>query len=244
MKRALGALLPLWLWACEPATLPAPFIVSVEPEQIPAGFPSALSVKLSVALPLVVDYESQAVDPEQLAITVELAGQVVDIPFADRHGLLIVPVPEDLAPGDHDIQVRLADGRSASRERAFSIVTTPTFTEGRDGGTQEDEGTGEVPVGIPDRFVGFRFDPIEDQVRGEPFQVTLRAYGPAARTFQEPATLRASQGMVRIHTVGSFAQGVQVEQISLSHAGSRVYLLAEDAKGRKALSNSFRIRLR
>jgi hypothetical protein len=242
MKRALGALLPLWLWACEPAPLPAPSIVSVVPEQVPAGFSSALSVKVSAALPLVVDYQSEAIDAEQLALTVELAGQEVDIPFADRDGLLIVPVPEGLAPGDYDIRVSLADGRSASRERAFSVVPTPAFTGESDGGMQEDGGAGGILVDIPDRYVGFRFDPIEDQVRGAQFQVTLRAYGPAAETFQEPVKLRASKGMVRTHTAGSFARGVQVEQISLSHPGLRVYLLAEDAKGRKALSNSFRVR--
>lgn len=244
MKRALGALLSVVLWACEPATLPTPSIVSVDPEQIPAGFPSALSVKLSAALPLVVDYEAEAIDPEQLAMTVELGGQVVDIPFADRAGTLVVPVPEGLAPGDYNVRVTLADGRSASREQAFAIVSTSTFTGESDGGTQEDGGAGGVFVDNPDKYVGFRFDPIEDQVRGVPFQVTLRAFGPASKTFQAPVKLRASKGAMHTQPSGSFAEGVQVEHISLSHPGNRVYLLAEDARGRRALSNSFRVRTR
>jgi hypothetical protein len=175
-------------------------------------------------------------------MTVELAGEVVDIPFADRDGILVVPVPEGLAPGDYDIRVTLADGRSASRERAFSVVTAPTPTETSDGGTQEDGGTEGVLVGSTDRLAGFRFEPIGDQVRDAPFRVTLRAFGPASNTFLAPVKLRASKGTVRTHTSGTFAQGVQVEQISVSHTSIHLYLLAEDAKGRKALSNSFRVR--
>jgi hypothetical protein len=243
MKRALGALLPLWLWACEPASLPAPSIVSVEPGQIPAGFPSALSVKVSAVLPLTVDYQSQAADPSQLGMTVHLAGQAVDIPFADRDGNLIVPVPEDLAPGDYGIRVALADGREAVRERAFSIVSLATLTRGNDGGVPEDGGgTGGVLGESGDGVLGFWFVPIEDQVRDRPFRITLRAVGPAAETFQAPLTIRASKGTVQSHAPASFVRGVRVEQISLSHPGVNVYLLAEDAQGRKALSNSFRVR--
>jgi hypothetical protein len=136
----------------------------------------------------------------------------------------------------------LADGRSTLREHAFSVVATPAPTAGDDGGTQDDGGTGEVFAGSQDGLAGFHFLPIEDQVRDVPFQVTISAYGPASRTFQEPVKLRASKGILRTHTAGTFAQGVQVEQISLSHPGMNVYLLAEDAQGRKALSNSFRVR--
>jgi hypothetical protein len=89
---------------------------------------------------------------------------------------------------------------------------------------------------------GLWFVPIRDQVRDVPFQVTLRAVGPAAETYQAPVTLRASKGTVSIHAQGSFTRGVRVEQISLSHPGHNVYLLAEDGRGRKALSNSFRVR--
>jgi hypothetical protein len=199
-------------------------------------------VKLSVVLPLTVDYQTQAIDPEQLAMTVELAGKAVDIPFADPDGVLVVPVPEGLALGDYDLRVTLADGRSVSRERAFSVVAAPTPTGRSDGGTQEDGGIEGVLEGGSDHLAGFQFIPIEDQVRGVPFQVTLHAFGLASNTFQAPVKLRASKGTVRTHTAGTFAQGVQVEQISLSHTSIHIYLLAEDAKGRKALSNSFRVR--
>jgi hypothetical protein len=243
MKRALGALLPLLLWACGPASLPAPAIVSVEPGQIPAGIPAALSVKVSAVLPLSVDYQTQGTDPSQLAMTVHLAGQAVDIPFADRAGSLIVPVPEGLALGEYGIRVALADGREAVRERAFSIVSVATLTRGNDGGVPEDGGSeGEVLGGSSDGIVGLQFAPIEDQVRDVPFQIALRAVGPAADTFQAPVTIRASKGTVKSHTPASFVQGVRAEQISLSHPGGNVYLLAEDAQGRKALSNSFRVR--
>jgi hypothetical protein len=241
MKRAVASLLALFLWACEPAVLPAPSIVSVEPEQIPAGFPSALSMKISAVMPLSVDYQTQEMDPARLAVTVYLAGQVVDIPFADPDGSLIVPVPEGLAPGDYGIRVLLADGREAVRERGFSIIAVPTDAGGNDGGLPEDGGPPEGR-GLLDGIVGLQFDPLGDQVRGVPFQITLRAVGPSADTFQEPVTLRASKGTMSSRAPSSFVRGVRVEQISLSHPGTNVYLLAEDALGHRALSNSFRVR--
>ncbi len=238
MKRVAGALLPLLLWACEPAALPDPSIVSVTPERIPAGYPAALSVQVSAVLPVTVDYEAGDVDPAQLEMTVQVAGQEVDIPFVDREGTLIVPVPEGLEAGDYDVRVALADGRAAVRERAFSIVTVPTTHGGGEDGAAPGGASEESPAGI----FGLRIDPIADQVRGVPFQITVRALGPAAESFHQTVTFRANKGTVNIHTPCSSSRGVQAKEISLSHPSPHVYLLAETAQGHKALSNAFRVR--
>jgi hypothetical protein len=165
----------------------------------------------------------------------------VDIPFASPDGTLIVPVPEGLAPGDYDIRVLLADGREAVREQGFSIVAAPTDAGGSDGGLPADGGPPEGS-GLLDGIVGLQFDPIGDQVRDVPFPSTLRAVGPSAETFQVPVTIRASKGSLSSRAPSSFVRGVRVEQLSLSHPGPNVYLLAEDALGHRALSNSFRVR--
>ncbi|WP_224248245.1 hypothetical protein [Hyalangium gracile] len=248
MKRAVCALLPLLLWAaCEPASLPAPSIVSVSPERVAVGVPSSLSVRVDALLPITVDYQEQLVDPEQLAMTVRLAGRQVDTPFAEPDGTLIVPVPEGLELGDYDIQVTLADGREALRERAFSIVPAPTLNgtpRSDDGGTQGDGGPGpdepfeEIGGGI----TGFQIDPIQEQVRNKPFRITIRAEGPDANSFSGDVTLRASKGHLKSITRGAFSGGVRVEEISLSQQGPGVYVLVKDSRGNKGLSNSFRVR--
>jgi hypothetical protein len=229
MMRAVWALLPLLLWACGPSTLPAPSIESVEPQQVAAGITSVLSVKVSAVLPLSVSYEDESADPAQLAMTVRLGGQEVDIPFSDRDGMLFVPVPEGMVLGDYDVRVVLADGREAVRERAFSVVPASTTPTGP-GGDRGMQG------------MGFQIDPIGDQVRNSPFKITLRALGPRARSFQEPVSLRASKGKVVSKTLGSFSDGVRVEEIALTHPGNSVYLLVEDTGGHKGLSNPFRVR--
>jgi hypothetical protein len=234
MMRAACVLLPLLLWGCGPATLPAPSIVSVEPLQVAVGVPSTLSVQVSAVLPLSVDYQGEDVDTAQLAMTVHLAGQQVDIPFAESDGTLIVPVPEGLALGAYDVQVTLADGREALRKGAFFVVPAPTLT----GAPPRDHPPEEGRDGI----TGFLIDPIGEQTRNTPFKVTLRVLGAEAKRFQEPVSLRVNKGKVTSATLGSFTDGVRVEEIALSHPGSNLYLLIEDSWGHKGLSNSFQVR--
>jgi hypothetical protein len=248
MRRAACALLSLLLWGCEPALLPSPSIVSVVPERVPQGGPSALSVKVIAVLPLSLDYESQSVDPAQLKMTVQLGGQEVDVPFAEADGTLVVPVPESLAVGHYDVRVALADGREVIRERAFSVVPAPRLGgEPGNGGTPEEaeNGTGVPGSTFGDMqspMSGFQLEPIGEQARDVPFKITVRATGPGAHSFQERVSIRASKGQVVSVTPGTFSEGVRVEEISLSHPNPHVYLLVEDAHGHKGLSNPFRVR--
>jgi hypothetical protein len=245
MKRAAFALLPLLLWACEPATLPAPSILSVEPQSVPADSAAVLAIKVSAVLPVSVNYGDHAVDPDQLAITLRLAGQVVDVPFADRDGTLLAPVPEGLALGDYDARLTLADGREAVREDAFSVVPVPLIIDepDNDGGAPGDGGT---DAGPPDNFqgdiTGFEIDPIGDQVRDVPFRITIRAKGPGADTFREAVFLRASKEIPVARLTGPFSAGVRVEEITLSHPSPGIYILVEDIHGHKGLSKPFRVR--
>jgi len=248
MRRVACAVFPLLLWACAPASLPSPSIVSVVPEHVVQGDASALSVKVSAVLSLSVDYDTQSVDPAQLAMTVQLAGQEVDIPFAEPDGTLVVPVPQGLALGDYDIRVALADGRDVIREHAFSVVLPSTLIgDPCDGGLPGDGGTDtggpdDIIGGIQGDLKGFRIDPIGEQVSNVPFKITVHATGPGARTFQEPVSFRASRGPVVSVTRGTFSEGVREEEISLSHPGPHLYLMVEDAHGHKGLSNPFRLR--
>lgn len=232
MKQVSCAVFSLMLWSCGPASLPAPSIVSVVPEQVVQGDSSALSVKVSAVLPFSVDYEDQSAQPLQSAVTVQLAGQAVDVPFASADGTLIVPVPTGLELGAYDIRVALEDGRDAQRDRAFSVVL-PSTLAGRPG--DPDDPASEATV-------GFQIDPIGEQVRDVPFKVTVRATGSWARGFHEPLSMRASQGQVVTVTPGVFTEGVRVEEISLSHPGARVYLMLEDASGNRWISNPFHVR--
>jgi len=238
MKRAACAVLSLWLWGCGPAEFPSPSIVSVMPGRVAQGGSSALSVKVDAVLPLSVDYETGSVDPAQLAIAVQLAGQGVDVPFIEPDGTLIVPVPEGLALGEHDLRVSLADGREVVRERAFSVVLPSTLTGEPVPRNAPADGSPEEQTGM----MGFQIDPIGEQIRDVPFRLTLRATGPDAGALQEAVSVRASKGPVVTVSRGTFAEGARVEEISLSHPGSHLYLLVEDAHGNKALSNPFSVR--
>lgn len=243
MKRATGALLVLCCLAgCEPASLPAPSILSVDPERIPAGGASVLTVQVSAVLPVSVDYHTQTVDTSQLGMTLLIAGQEAEIAFAEPDGKLTVAVPEGLSQGAYDVQLELADGREAVRVEAFSVVSAMTF--GGDGGTPADGGAAEMPGELLARggLTGYQIDPIGEQVRGVPFKVTLRAVGPAASSFQGTGVLRASKGKAAHITTGAFVGGVRQEELAIDKPGGQVFLMIEDTLGNKGLSNSFRVR--
>ncbi len=233
MMRVARVLLPLLLCACGPTALPPPSIVSVVPSQVAAGVPSSLLVKVDAVLPFTVDYQAGGVDPAQLKMTLRLAGQEVDVPFAEPDGSLLVPVPEGLSMGDYDVQLTLADGREAVRERAFSVVPAPALYSTNPLNPQS---------GLRGGIWGFVIDPIQDQTRDIPFNITIRAMGPEANTFQDRISLRSSRGPVRTLTPDSFSGGVLVEEISVPLAGHDIYLMVEDTQGHWGLSNSFRVR--
>jgi hypothetical protein len=242
MRRAACAVLSLCLWACGPDSLPSPSIVSVVPERVFQGGSSALAVKVSAVQPLSVDYEAQSATPAQLAMTVQLGGQTVEIPFAEADGTLFVPVPMGLALGSHDIRVALADGREVIREHGFTVVpASPLSEKPQDGERPDEDGSGD-PWGNMQEGLGFQIDSIGEQVRSVPFQISLRATWPGAHSFQGPVSLRVSRGQVLSITPGTFSEGVRTEEISVSHPGAQLYLMVEDAHGHKGLSNPFRVR--
>jgi hypothetical protein len=233
MKRAAWAVVPLLLSACGPSGLPTPSIVSVSPGRVAEGQPSSLAVRVNAVLPFTVDYQNQQVDPAELKMTLRLAGQQVEVPFVEPDGTLVAPVPEGLVEGSYDVELALEDGREAVRQQAFSVVPEPVL-HGPNSPHTPDEAVGGVR--------GFQIDPIPEQVRNTPFQITVRADGPEAPSFQAGVSVRASKGTVMAIPVGSFVGGVLVEQISLSMPGPDVYLLVEDTQGHRGLSNSFRVR--
>jgi hypothetical protein len=231
MKRAAWLLVPLLWSACGASPLPEPSIVSVVPERVAANAPASLSVRVSGVLPFRVNYQEGSVEEVPQGLKLWLAGKEVDIAFTETDGTLIVPVPEALPLGAYDAQLVLEDGREALRERAFSVVPEPQFVEG--GAPAED---------IRDAVTGLQIDPIEEQVRNRPFQITIRALGPKAELFQGQLTVRSNKGQATSVTPGVFSGGVRVEELSLSQPNPGVYLLVEDMQGHQALSNSFRVR--
>jgi hypothetical protein len=246
MTRAIGALLVLCcLGGCEPVSLPAPSIVSVEPERVIAGDPSVLTVQVSAVLPVTVDYREQTVDTAQPGMKLLIAGQEAEIAFVESDGKLVAAVPPGLAQGAYDVGVALADGREAVRQEAFSVVAPVTFVA--DGGTPRPIFIGDAGTLLGDNpgrggITGYQIDPIGEQVRGVPFKVTIRAVGPQASSFQGTGVLRASKGLPAPHNTRAFARGVDQEEITLQQPGGSVFLMVEDTLGNKGLSNSFRVR--
>lgn len=238
MKRLSCAVLSLLLWACGPEALPEPSILSVVPDRVAQGGSSALSVKVNAVLPFAVDYGDESAQPLQSALTVKLGGQEVDVPFASADGTLIVPVPRNLELGDYGIQVALADGRAVNREPAFSVVMPSSMVgppDGRDAPRPDEEEK-------EDEKGGFQIDSIGDQVRDVPFRITVRAPGGKTRVLEAPVSLRASHGQLTAVTPATIVNGVLQQEVSISTPGARLYLMAEDAHGNRALSNPFHVR--
>jgi hypothetical protein len=213
---------------CEPAVLPPPSIVSVEPERIAEGGPSVLTVQVSAVLPVEVNYGSETVEAAQLGMTLRIAGQQADIAFAEDNGKLVAAVPQGLTQGAYDVAVVLADGREAVREQAFSVVPPAAL----------EPGDGVVRGGL----TGYQIDPVGEQFVGVPFTITIRALGPGASSFQGMATLRASKSKQVPLLTGAFTGGVRLEALSLDQPGDDIFLMIEDALGNKGLSNSFKVR--
>ncbi|MBN1873599.1 MAG: tandem-95 repeat protein, partial [Anaerolineae bacterium] len=97
------------------------------------------------------------------------------------------------------------------------------------GGGIEDTATVAVSEVLVDHFV---FDPVADQVQGEPFSVTITAldvWGGQAIAYDGPATLTDTTQTVAPVTTGAFVDGVWTGEIEIGAAATDVTLTAQDA---------------
>ncbi|NTX13942.1 hypothetical protein HUA76_24345 [Myxococcus sp. CA056] len=250
-------LLALLLAACgSSAVLPAPTIIAVSPREAQVGYPGTIRVTLDAVFPIRVDYSRQEA---RAGTGTRLWFGSVEAPLhdIDESGTLSADVPELLPPGEHDVRVVLADGREARRERGFTLL---------DGdGTDEDGGVEEVPDGgifvadggleqdggptpgtpmQPGDITGFEFESVQEQTRGQPFVITVRALGPRAAEFEDKLdlTVNKSNGGVSPTSLDQFVAGVCTQSITLDVQGDNVTLTVTDRFGVEGNSNSFKVK--
>ncbi|WP_141331968.1 hypothetical protein [Myxococcus sp. AB025B] len=257
MTRALVALGLMLLSACGSNTsLPAPRILSVEPDKATIGFSEPITVRLDAAFPIRVDYaEGQA--QARSGTRVWFGEWEAGVRELDEQGALSVDLPADLGAAAYDVRVALADGRETTSPRGFTLVSQDAGTPDAgpdgipdggvyvaDGGTEPDAGQDPTrPMGEGD-ITGYEFEPISDQDIGQPFAITVRAVGPRAADFTDKVDLSISKnnGNVSPTSLDRFVGGLCVQSIAIDAQGANVVLTVTDRFGVQASSNAFKVK--
>jgi hypothetical protein len=202
----------VWLCACG-SSVPPPLIQSVSPAQAPTNVPTAITVRLEPTFPMTFDYGKRTVALDT-RVTLRLGDQVLMVDTVEPQQLTAV-VPAGLPAGAQEVRVTLADGREGVLSQGFTVLGAPE--------------------------AAFTFDPIPEQLVGEPFTVTIRASGPDARRFEDTVRLESGKGRLLPRTSGRFNAGVRTEQLTLDQPGLN-WVTATDAAGNQGSSEPFHVR--
>jgi len=218
MTRRWTSVFVLLLSACGSSELPVLSIASVTPQRISASECVRMTVQLDQALPVRLDYGNGSAKLVDVA-RVGIAGQDIPVLGIEEQGRRLVTdvSGRQLPQGRHDVSLTLKDGQQVVLPDALE-VTAPLVLE------------------------TFRFDPIVNQIRQEPFTVTIRATGEDAALFQGWVTLRSNRGDLRPTRSAPFQQGVLTQQVTIEDTGgNNVFILMTDCEGRTVNSNEFRL---
>ncbi|MBZ4329583.1 hypothetical protein [Corallococcus sp. AS-1-12] len=260
-------------WACsgDPAALPDPTIVSVEPATLPVNTRDEdVTVRFDARYSVAVDYGAQKVDARMGAGRVWVDEVEATVSSFDPAGVAVVTVPRGLGAGSHAVRLRLEDGREAVADDALTlrpagqeVIDPPPAEDGGvliltdagpissdfDGGVDTTDGGQPVDAGPgPDEpmregdVTGFSFDAIEGtRVSRTPFVITVRALGPRAGHFQGSVELSASRGTVTPSKIGPCEVGVCNAYVVMDAPAGNVRLTALNSFGATGESNTFRL---
>jgi hypothetical protein len=219
MSKLVPFLLAL-LCACQtPVTAPEAFqILEITPREQLTNEPTSVIVRLDLEPHFHVDYGSQSARVLEEPV-LELGAQlVVPLDTYLGNGQFQGTVGPGLALGQHEIRVKLGDGREATFAETFE-VRTPR----------------EHPV------QGFWFEPIESQYVNEPFNVVIHAEGPDAELFEGKVTVQLYRGGHPTSfsgRTGRFSKGIGIHRFTIETPGN-YNIVVWDAQGTDATSKSF-----
>ncbi|MHA7630941.1 hypothetical protein [Corallococcus sp. M7] len=111
-------------WACtgDPAALPPPTIVGVEPATLPVNAKDEdVTVRFDARYSVAVDYGEEKVDARMGSGRIWMDDQEAAVSSFDPAGVAIVTVPRGLGAGAHAVRLRLDDGREAVAEGALTL---------------------------------------------------------------------------------------------------------------------------
>jgi hypothetical protein len=215
MTRRLLSSGAVLLLACSQSLAPVS-IASIVPAGMVASVPTPVSVQVDAELAFQVDYG-------QSTVTAESQMQVLVGPLElgtgtyPPGGLVEGTLPTVIPPGTYNVTVKLADGRTAVRENAFSV----------DGGNWPD---------------GYVIDSIGDQRSGVPFSVTLHAVGGGPPSLFAGNVLLGVIGTGTVAPVisGPFTAGACTQSVTITGTGEFT-LLASDINGGNGQSSPFTV---
>jgi hypothetical protein len=215
MRRA-WVLLICGFWGCAGTALPPPEIVAVNPLTLRADQFTTWTVTVKAIYPFDVDYGRSPLARVNTTVEIWMGGQSAGSAMADETGAVTVVLIPFLPPGQYPIEARLADGRAAVFPQPFDLQ----------------------PGLFPTSYV---IDPIPDQFQNVPFEITVRAQGPQAQSFEGFVQLTSSREGVEPPRLGPFSNGLATGVVTLSRPGNTV-LTVTDAAGQSAQSNDFQVR--
>ena len=209
--------------ACEPEppVLPAPRILSITPPSQTAIESKTVTVKLDQEPRFLVNYGDRTV--EQLDWpTLRIGSQAVPLDTYLGHGQYQGTVAKGLEAGLYDIQVTLPDGREASLARAYEVKAA----------------------------LNYWLEPIDNQVQGVPFLVTIHATGTNAEKYEGFVTvsvlkneLDGSNPTILTTTCGPFSNATCRARLTINTPGSLFVVRAADdnPNNNPASSTAFRV---
>ncbi len=214
MRTAFLSVIALALGCAQP--LPEPVIHSVQPAEFEEGQAPLLQIDFDATLPFSVDYDQgTATIQAELSVLIGETPLELEGPLVD--GRVSGVAPFGLTPGTYDVTVILADGRRGTLVGGLQVL----------------------PGQFPERFA---IDPLPEQKRGQPFDVTIRAEGPQAAQFNGVVRLSVSKGSISPEFTGAFVAGVRTERVTIDAPASEIVLTVEDAAGHSGTSAPFRVR--
>lgn len=205
----------LLLLGCGNQPLPPVSITSVVPGTMVASQPTAVSVQVVAQLAVQIDYGQSALQVNT-QMQVEIGPVALGSGTYPPGGLVEGTLPTVLAPGTYDASVKMGDGRTAVSPGAFTV--TP----------------GTWPF-------AYTIDAVGDQTSGVPFSATVRAFGPAASTFDGNVLLSLiGSGTVTPGVSGTFSAGQRVQTLVVTGTGEFT-LVASDIAGGTGQSPPFTV---
>ena len=211
------ALVATCFLACGGSSLPEPKILSVQPSELATDESALLVARVDAVAPFEVDYATRELRTDARA-TLRVGNVELGELEAAPGGLLVAQLPAGLPEGTLDVRITLADGRSALAP-------------------------GALRVGPSRATVAFAFDPIAEQVVGQPFTVTIRAIGADAERFEGAVLLfEGLDTPLTPPATDTFVAGVTSLQVTVNRPGPAVVLSVRDGQRRVGFSSPFRVR--
>lgn len=213
MRTILLACLVLGASGC--GDWPDPVIRSITPAQMSAITSTRIELDPTLPLPTRVNYETGTIEVD-IDVSLRIGSLDVATEGLTPEGRLGATVPTLLQPGRHDVRLELEDGRVALLDDGFEVTAAVWPT-------------------------GYSIDPIPEQQRLVPFEITIRALGPNGAAFRGNVQFEAPAGStIGPRLSGAFGEGGVLRQtVVVSAPGNTAAIIVTDIAGNPSQSEPF-----